>query len=85
MFGITGRMSETFGVWECDEIKSFVRFNLLTAQLNPICHLMVLLGAHPIFHISRIRLKAGLRAIISNYNQVEVLKSDHILTLKSLN
>ena len=28
--------------------------NPLNAELNPICHLLVLLGAHPILHISRI-------------------------------
>jgi hypothetical protein len=28
----------------------------LNAVLNPICHLLTLLGAHPIFHISRIRV-----------------------------
>jgi len=28
----------------------------LNAELNPICHLLVLLGAHPILHISRIRV-----------------------------
>jgi hypothetical protein len=33
-------------------------FNLLNAQLNPICHLLALLGAHHILHISRIRVKA---------------------------
>jgi hypothetical protein len=32
-------------------------FNLLNAELNPICHLLALLGAHPILHISRIRVK----------------------------
>jgi hypothetical protein len=32
-------------------------FNLSNAELNPICHLLALLGAHPIFHISRIRVK----------------------------
>jgi len=32
-------------------------FNPLNAELNPICHLLTLLGAHPIFHISRIRVK----------------------------
>jgi hypothetical protein len=35
-----------------------VEFNLLNAELNPICHLLALLGAHPIFHIHRIRVKS---------------------------
>jgi len=31
-------------------------FNPLNTEVNPICHLLVLLGAHPILHISRIRV-----------------------------
>jgi len=31
--------------------------NSLNAELNPICHLLALLGAHHILHISRIRVK----------------------------
>ena len=31
-------------------------FNPLNAQLNPICHLLALLGAHHILHVSRIRV-----------------------------
>ena len=34
-----------------------VHINPLNAELNPICHLPVLLGAHHILHISRIRVK----------------------------
>ena len=30
----------------------------LNAELNPICHLLALLGAHHILHVSRIRVKA---------------------------
>jgi hypothetical protein len=33
-------------------------FNPLNTKLNPICHLLALLGAHPILHISRIRVKS---------------------------
>jgi hypothetical protein len=33
------------------------RFNPLNAQLNPIWHLLILLGAHHILHISRMRVK----------------------------
>ena len=32
-------------------------FNPLNAELNPICHLLALLGAHPILHVSGIRVK----------------------------
>jgi hypothetical protein len=31
-------------------------FNPLNVELNPICHLLALLGAHPNLHISRIRV-----------------------------
>jgi hypothetical protein len=31
-------------------------FNPLNTELNPICHLLVLLGAHLILHVSRIRV-----------------------------
>jgi hypothetical protein len=30
----------------------------LKIKLNPICHLLALLGVHPIIHVSRIRVKA---------------------------
>ena len=33
------------------------RFNPLNAELNPICLLLALLGAHHILHVSRIRVK----------------------------
>ena len=31
--------------------------NPLNTELNPIRHLLALLGAHPIVHVSRIRVK----------------------------
>jgi hypothetical protein len=33
-------------------------FNPLNAELNPICYLLALLGAHHFLHVSRIRVKA---------------------------
>ena len=42
-------------------IALFSFFNPLKAELNPICHLLTLLGAHLIFHVSRIRIKLGIR------------------------
>jgi hypothetical protein len=32
--------------------------NPLNAKLNPICHLLALLGAHHIFHVSGLRVKS---------------------------
>jgi hypothetical protein len=34
-----------------------LKINPLNAELNPICHLLALLGAHHILHVSRIRVK----------------------------
>jgi hypothetical protein len=36
--------------------------NPLNAELNPICHLLALLGAHLFFHVSRIRVKGTEQA-----------------------
>jgi hypothetical protein len=36
----------------------FLLINPLNAELNPICHLLALLGAHHIFHVSRRRINA---------------------------
>jgi hypothetical protein len=35
----------------------FTTLNPLNPELNPICHLLALLGAHHILHVSRIRVK----------------------------
>jgi len=32
-------------------------FSPLNTELNPICHLLALLGAHRVFHISGLRVK----------------------------
>jgi len=34
-----------------------IAVNPLNAELNPICHLLALLGAQHILHVSRIRVK----------------------------
>jgi len=48
-------------LWHCESKRNGEqreRFGPLNAELNPICHLLALLGAHHILHISRMRLKA---------------------------
>jgi len=42
----------------------FTNFNLLNAELNPICHLLPLLGAHLIFHVSSIRVKLSVSIFV---------------------
>jgi hypothetical protein len=37
--------------------------NPSNTELNPTCHFLALLGAHPILHISRIRVKVDLQAL----------------------
>jgi hypothetical protein len=56
-------------------------------QLNPICHLLALLGAHHILHISRIRVKVGSKMAIAasapvlpNQKKNNVAKSPDSLT-----
>jgi len=39
------------------EFKIETEINPLNTELNPICHMLALLGAHLILHISRIRVK----------------------------
>jgi len=34
-----------------------MKFNPSNAEFNPICHLLALLGAHHILHVSRIMVK----------------------------
>jgi len=57
--------------------------NSLNAELNSICHLLVLLGAHCILHVSRIRVKLIFRIGNSCVNLIEtalngVLKLEHM-------
>jgi len=48
---------ETYYVTSIDPLlPRFNHFNPLNAKLNPICHLLTLLGAHPILHVSRVRV-----------------------------
>ena len=39
----------------CSRVK--FTFNPLNPELNPICYLLALLGAHHFYHVSRIRVK----------------------------
>jgi len=43
--------------FKSDILSNWLLFNPLNPELNPICHLLALLGAHHIFHVSRIRIK----------------------------
>jgi len=41
---------------DCKALCGRMVINPLNAGLNPICHLLALLGAHPILHVSRLRV-----------------------------
>ena len=43
------------------------KFNPLNAELNPICYLLALLGAHNFLHVSRIRVKSLTLRLIMSY------------------
>jgi hypothetical protein len=48
--------------------KSFTRmYNPLNAELNPICHLLALLGAHHFLHVSRIKIKSLTLRLLMSY------------------
>ena len=44
-----------------------VRFNPLNPELNPICYLLALLGAHHFLHVSRIRVKLLTFRLLMSY------------------
>ena len=43
--------------WQCAFSCTMEFLNPLNPELNPICHLLALLGAHHFLHVSRIRVK----------------------------
>jgi len=46
---------------------SQVYFNPLNPELNPICYLLALLGAHHFLHVSRIRVKLLTLRLLMSY------------------
>ena len=64
-------------------LKYRYKVNPLNAKLNPICHLLTLLGAHHIFHVSRIRVKGHFNPLIAELNPIchllALLGAHHIL------
>jgi len=66
-------------------------FNPLNAELNPICHLLALLGAHHIFHVSGLRFKLqwsehSMRSLlylinVLHYPEDDRLRSKHVATM----
>ena len=46
-----------YGKLQCLILLFKIPVNPLNAELNPICYLLALLGAHRIFHVSGLRIK----------------------------
>ena len=49
------QLTSADNVQEIDKSSRISKFDPLNSELNPICYLRVLLGAHHFLHISRIR------------------------------
>jgi hypothetical protein len=59
MEGVRATRTERNGVWVPEDGDSCHKTGKIdgNAELNPMYHLLTLLGAHPILHISRIKVK----------------------------
>jgi len=53
---------------------SILNFNPLNAELNSICHLLALLGAHHILHVSRIGVNRFLLSTTAIYIATQHIK-----------
>jgi hypothetical protein len=49
-------------------------FNTLNAELNPICHLLALLRAHPILHVSRISVNGAVLKWLRKSKYINIIK-----------
>ena len=58
-------------------------FNPLNAELNPICYLLALLGAHHFLHVSRTRVKRALSSITDTHSSLSTVFCRHLLTFIS--
>jgi hypothetical protein len=52
--------------------------NSSNAELNPICHLLALFGAHHILHVNRIRVKSHTQSTKSD-NEIFITSTDVVL------
>ena len=52
-----GHRTSDIGHRTSDSLTTFIHLTLLNSELNTICYLLALLGAHHFLHVSRIRVK----------------------------
>ena len=62
--------------WEFD-LKTYV--NPLNAELNPICYLLALLGAHHFLYVSRIRVKSLTLRLLMSYIYIYIYMEHQFL------
>jgi len=65
--------SKGFPTKEAQKVHNTTNFhplNPLNTKLNPICHLLALLGAHHILHVSRIRVNMFLLHYLKQFIHV---------------
>jgi len=63
---LTARIFIKFEIWVFfffENLLGKFKFNPLNGELNPFCHLLALLGAHHILHVSRIRVNQNMTSI----------------------
>jgi len=70
--------------WQKIELEKYLQiFNPLNAELNLICHLLALLGAHHILHVNRVRVKGHFNPLNAELNPIchllAFLGAHHIL------
>jgi len=54
--------------------------NTLNAELNPICYLLALLGAHHFLHVTRIRVKSLTLRLLMSYIYIYDISSLRVNT-----
>jgi hypothetical protein len=52
------------GLWIGNLTFFYIWFNPLNTDLNSICHLLALLGAHHVLHVSGLRVNIDMRDIL---------------------
>jgi len=58
-------LNATFSPQCSERLRSLMSlFNPLDVKLNPICHLLALLGAHRILHVSRVRVNGSWKRLL---------------------
>jgi len=55
--------------------------NPISAELNPMCHLLALLGAHHILHVSRLRVKVFCLTEIIHLYSIKLFSNNGVIVL----